>query len=189
MRNWHKNNSTSIHFSSFGNTAYVVPCLWGIDTLAPIHLPSPRFSIVPYSGTLYLAYEELTRCSIFTTNSINLLYLAYEELTLVKSSPDLSRAFTVVPCLWGIDTMIFLSIKVSLISHCCTLPMRNWHTLSFLDQSLILARCCILPMRNWHSIGFQLPWVRQNNLLYLTYKELPHVFILERIHSDLYKIF
>mgnify|MGYP004526150869 CR=1 FL=1 len=74
---------------------------------------------------LYLAYEELTLifCIIFNFNIK--LYLAYEELTLVKSSPDLSRAFTVVPCLLGIDTMIFLSIKVSLISHCCTLPMRN----------------------------------------------------------------
>ena len=81
----------------------------------------------------------------------------------------------VVPYLWGIDTKFFCCF-FHYVS-CCTLPMRNWH-ISVAIAAGILSPSYTLPMRNWHMI-FSTASIIVTKVLYRTYKELTHYYLLQ----------
>ena len=105
MRNWHLILISVLKL--FSNL--VVPYLWGIDTAS-------RLSTLLPILTLYLTYEELTL-----------------KIKNVFSFWD----FKVVPYLWGIDTFTkFIKKSANCFTKTirCTLPMRNWHSIIFLNN-------------------------------------------------------
>ena len=124
MRNWH----TLLQVHRTLHLSFVVPYLWGIDTLCCLII---LCCVCIYSKccTLPMRNWHLLH-RVGTPCSFHGLYLTYEELTRYEFMP--------------INIYKFFS---------CTLPMRNWHHLKGKCIPKISSShrtSCTLPMRNWH---------------------------------------
>ena len=107
---------------------------------------------------LYLTYEELKLIGLIFCYIVRLLllYLTYEEL---------KHAFTIV---------IFSFVNI----FGCTLPMRNWNTLS--NTELAQRISCTLPMRNWNErLVFPIPTF---------YHVVPYLWGIETWHYKIVSI-